>query len=63
MRKWDLLRVEETPTEHLQQVLHDCFECGVELKETPLVEAIAHELVHRTRYNLNPEKRFSGETK
>ncbi len=60
MTVWSLEKIEESVTEWLYVVLSDCFYCGVQAVDTLLVEAIAHELAHRARYNLDPAKRFTG---
>ena len=60
--QWSVRRIEDCTNDYLQEVISNCFECGVLPEENSLVQAIAMELVHRTRYNLNPAKRFTGET-
>lgn len=59
--QWSVRRIEDCTNDYLQEVISNCFECGVLPEENSLVQAIAMELVHRTRYNLDPAKRFTGE--
>lgn len=59
--EWSVEKIEDCPTSYLQTVVNNCFEGGVVAEECVLVEAIAMELLHRTRYNLDPSKRFTGD--